>query len=77
MEKLRKDLEGKRWVFGPNEQPIGMVTASFGLAKLAPGESVESFIHRADSRLMKAKSLGRNRVVAEEGPPPPPLRASA
>lgn len=77
VEGLRKDLEGKRWVFGPHEQPVGSVTASFGLAKLAPGESVESFIHRADSRLMKAKSLGRNRVVAEDGATPPPSRASA
>lgn len=77
VEGLRKDLETKRWVFGPNEQPLGAVTASFGLAKLAPGESVESFIHRADSRLMKAKSLGRNRVVAEDGAAPPPARASA
>jgi diguanylate cyclase len=77
VEGLRRELESKRWVFGPNEQPIGMVTASFGLAKLAPGESVESFVHRADSRLIKAKSLGRNRVVAEDGSPPPPQRASA
>lgn len=77
VEALRKELEAKRWVFGPKEQPIGTVTASFGLAKLAPGESVESFVHRADARLMKAKTLGRNRVVAEDGSPPPPLRASA
>jgi len=77
VEMLRKELETKRWVFGPNEQPIGKVTASFGLAKLAPGESVESFVHRADSRLIKAKTLGRNRVVAEDGLPPPPQRASA
>ena len=27
-----------------------------------PGESAESFVHRADARLMRAKALGRNRV---------------
>ena len=77
VESLRKELEAKRWVFGPNEKPIGMITASFGLAKLAPGESAESFIHRADARLIKAKALGRNRLVAEDASPPPPARASA
>jgi diguanylate cyclase len=70
VEKLRRDLEAKRWVVGPTEQPIGAVTASFGVAKLAPGESAESFFHRADERLIKAKALGRNRVVADDGSPP-------
>ncbi len=70
VEALRRELEGKRWVVGPSEQPLGLVTASFGLAKLAPGESAESFVHRADARLMRAKALGRNRVVADDGPSP-------
>ena len=67
VENLRQDLESRRWVIGANQQPIGAVTASFGLAKLAPGESAESFVHRADARMMRAKSLGRNRVVAQDG----------
>ncbi len=75
VETLRRDLESKRWVVGPKEQPLGVVTASFGLAKLAPGESAESFIHRADSRLMRAKSAGRNRLVADDGAQQP-ARAS-
>jgi diguanylate cyclase len=66
VEALRRDLEAKRWVVGPNAAPLGAVTASFGLAKLAPGESAESFVHRADARLMRAKSQGRNRVVADD-----------
>jgi diguanylate cyclase len=75
IESLRRDLEAKRWVVGPNEQPLGLVTASFGLAKLAPGESAESFVHRADFRLLHAKAHGRNRVVAED--PSAPLRPRA
>jgi diguanylate cyclase len=66
VETLRRDLEAKRWVVGPREQPLGVVTASFGLAKLAPGETAESFVHRADARLMRAKTTGRNRVVADD-----------
>jgi diguanylate cyclase len=78
LETLRRELEAKRWVVGPTEQPLGVVTASFGLAKLAPGESAESFLHRADSRLLRAKALGRNRVVADDAAAqgaPPPARA--
>ena len=74
VENLRQDLENRRWVIGQGEQPLGAVTASFGLAKLAPGESAESFIHRADARMMRAKSLGRNRVVADDGATNPPAR---
>ncbi len=70
VETLRRELESKRWVIGPDEQPLGLVTASFGLAKLAPGESPESFVKRADARLMRAKALGRNRVVADDGAAP-------
>ena len=76
VETLRHELESRRWTVGPNETPLGVVTASFGLAKLAPGESAESFLNRADARLMRAKSLGRNRVIAEDGAAPPVRKAS-
>ena len=76
VEALRRDLEAKRWVVGPSEQRLGVVTASFGLAKLAPGESAESFVRRADARLMRAKALGRNRVVADDGAAQPAAPAA-
>lgn len=76
VETLRHELESKRWSVGPNQTPLGVVTASFGLAKLAPGETAESFVNRADARLMRAKALGRNRVIAEDGAPPPVRKAS-
>jgi len=77
VENLRQDLENRRWVIGQGEKALGAVTASFGLAKLAPGESLESFVHRADARMMRAKSLGRNRVVAEDGAINPPARKAS
>jgi diguanylate cyclase (GGDEF)-like protein len=39
------------------------ITASFGVAELYPGESGTDFFVRADSALLKAKEMGRNRVV--------------
>jgi diguanylate cyclase len=77
VESLRRELEAKRWVIGQDEQPLGVITASFGLAKLAPGENAESFIHRADARLMRAKALGRNRLVAEDAATPSPARKAS
>ncbi len=45
------------------------VTASFGVAEVAPGdESLEHFVGLADWRMYRAKTLGRNRVVAEGTP---------
>lgn len=43
--------------------PGGRVTASFGVAMLQHGESVESWLERADSALYQAKTGGRDRVV--------------
>lgn len=38
------------------------VTASFGVAALAPGDTLESWIKRADEALYRAKQGGRDRV---------------
>lgn len=46
-------------------QIYGAVTVSVGVARYRLGESLESFITRADQALFRAKHDGRNRVVAE------------
>ena len=44
-------------------------TASFGVAQLMPGESIEMLVDRADRAMYSAKSAGRNRVhFASTGP---------
>jgi diguanylate cyclase (GGDEF)-like protein len=45
--------------------PVGTVTASFGLARFRPFDSLESWLHRADSALYAAKAAGRDRVVGD------------
>lgn len=40
------------------------VTASFGCATLAPGETGEALVARADARLYAAKEAGRDRVAS-------------
>lgn len=70
LEKIRRELESKRWVVGAKEDRLGTITASFGLARLAPGETAEMFVARADSKLFEAKTAGRNRVVVETNSEP-------
>jgi len=46
-------------------EPVGIVSASFGVARFRPSDSVESWVARADSALYAAKSAGRNRVASD------------
>lgn len=48
-----------------NAGHVLQVTASFGVATLAPSRSVEDSIDRADKALYEAKAAGRNRVAVE------------
>lgn len=48
--------------------PGGSVTASFGVARLKEGESVEAWLERADDALYQAKNQGRDRVIFADDP---------
>lgn len=57
------------------------VTASFGVAQLEPGDSVESLLRRADQALYQAKQSGRDRTCSltleEENSTPSPQASPA
>jgi len=57
-ENLRRDMERT------NFEAAGRLTFSAGLAALQPDEDIQSLISRADAALYRAKTTGRNRVVA-------------
>lgn len=46
------------------EGTVVTITGSFGLAELDPRVSVQETLDRADTALLTAKSMGRNRIVA-------------
>lgn len=60
-ERLRTAVAGHRF---PHLTDGEMVTASFGVAELRPGESWTSLFKRADTCLYAAKNAGRNRTVS-------------
>jgi diguanylate cyclase (GGDEF)-like protein len=57
-EKLRKVIETT------NIKAIDSLTASFGVTNFSSGDTMESFIKRADAALYQAKDKGRNTVAA-------------
>jgi diguanylate cyclase len=66
-ETIRRTVESKKIVRRGTNDTLGTVTMSFGVAALAPGESHESLIERADRALYVAKKSGRNRISTDKG----------
>jgi diguanylate cyclase len=65
-EQIRAELENKKWMHHRTGQPIGKVTASFGLAQLRAGEKSDELLERADASLYEAKAAGRNCIVSDQ-----------
>lgn len=66
-EAIRTSLEAARWTRKKDGVPLGVVTASFGIAERRPEDTPASLAKRADAALYRAKSEGRNRCVVIEG----------
>lgn len=62
-ENIRKAMESSRLKRKDNDQPIGTITLSIGIAALQSGDDSERFIERTDKALYQAKQSGRNRIV--------------
>jgi diguanylate cyclase len=63
-ERIRHALETRTLTERETGKDIGSITVSIGAALFDPGESLPSFIGRADEALYSAKHAGRNQVVA-------------
>lgn len=63
LEKLRQEVERNLFVY---EGTQVKVTITVGAAKYRAGQSIDEWIHIADSRLYYGKKSGKNKVVAED-----------
>jgi diguanylate cyclase len=66
VNQIHKQLGAKRWAVAASGERLGVVTASFGVARLRDGESADELLRRVDAKLYEAKANGRNRVMADE-----------
>ncbi|WP_374333999.1 diguanylate cyclase [Aestuariivirga sp.] len=62
--QIKAQLDAQFWQKPGAPNTMLRVTASFGVAQLAPGEGTSALVARADSKLYEAKQAGRNRVAA-------------
>jgi diguanylate cyclase len=62
-ETIRMAMENSNLKRKSDNQPLGKITLSIGIAKLQDQDSPDSFIVRADKALYQAKETGRNKVV--------------
>jgi len=62
-EKIRADMESSRLKRKTDDQLLGKITLSAGVAEWKASDNIESFINRADTALYQAKESGRNRVM--------------
>jgi diguanylate cyclase (GGDEF)-like protein len=67
-DRLRRQILATKFPNGES-QPLGAVTVSIGLAAFSPAlDSAEAIIRAADRALYHAKSHGKNRAYAYQGP---------
>lgn len=64
-EQIRCYFERNELKSSTIDARLGTISLSMGLAVLAPGDSLESLVERADQALYQAKEKGRNRVMTE------------
>ncbi len=62
-ERVRRQCEARQLKVRTTGEPMGKLTASFGVAQLREGETPDMLVERADAKLYEAKCTGRNRVA--------------
>jgi diguanylate cyclase len=65
VDEIRERLASKTLRSRSNDNPIGTVTFSAGIAALRSNETPDDLLDRADKALYRAKHAGRNRVEVD------------
>ncbi|MEM9043668.1 MAG: GGDEF domain-containing protein [Pseudomonadota bacterium] len=64
MDKIREELKSSQFTVNKSGESLGKITVSLGVALLRRGDTADSLIARADANLYRAKTEGRDRVIA-------------
>lgn len=64
LNRAKSVLGDRYFKLRENDEPIGRITFSAGVAPLRPGEQPAAALERADAIMYEAKSAGRDRVLA-------------
>jgi diguanylate cyclase len=67
-DALRRAVAGKEVVNRNNNEKLGRITLSGGVAQYIPGERIDDLIARADAGLYTAKHNGRNQIASAPAP---------
>ena len=67
-DQIRRAVMTKELIKRSTGEHLGRVTLSVGVAAIAPGDSPQSLLERADVCLYAAKRSGRNCVISEVDP---------
>jgi diguanylate cyclase len=65
-DKLIGTIKARELVQASSETEFSQLTLSVGISVYQPGESLQSFVQRADRCLYAAKQAGRDRVEARQ-----------
>lgn len=66
IDHARRKMEKRKFRLRENDEPLGAITFSAGMASTADPEGDASMIAQADARLYAAKEAGRNRIAGPE-----------
>ncbi len=66
VDRIRSEMAKAKLMVTESKEPLGTITASFGIAEYCVGDDWVSLVKRADANLYAAKDAGRNCVVTGE-----------
>ena len=76
-DQIRTTVETKKLVKKSTGDVLGTITISIGVAQIAPDETIDAVVRRADACLYGAKHNGRNLVINQNDPRMSALETSA
>lgn len=64
LERIAEEL--RLAIASEDIEPVGSVTASFGVSLVKPTDTIENLLQRVDKAMYTAKTSGRNRVMTDK-----------